>query len=833
MMKAAKIWVLIALLFILAINAHAWPVPDTGQTKCYNNTAEIPCPAPGEAFYGQDGNYSINPPSYTKLGSSGEALPDDATTWVMVRDNVTGLIWENKTSDGSIHDGSKTFTWCDKNAATNGGNQGTCGTGTGAAATDTEAYIKAINDALFGGFSDWRMPTPKELATIADLSRRDPAINTVWFPNMLSSYYWSSSTSAYYPSLAWGVDSDYGTVSYNGKVYGAAVRAVRGDQFGAMNHLLVNGDGTVTDQAMGLMWQQVAVSNKNWQAALEYAEGLSLAGYDNWRLPTRKELQTIVDYNHCNPAIDATIFPDTLSASYWSSTTAKVYTGGYAWYVNFSHGKVSYSNKTDAYAVRAVRSGQSGLLGNLAISAPVQGDKLNVGSQKTITWDPAGISGNVKITISRQGGKTGTFTETIAESVPNNGTYAWTVTGPVSFNCALKIEPLNDPTKSTTQGLFSLIPFFYLTVQKTGSATITSVPPGINCGTVCTAAYAPGTSVTLNAVADFGSTFSGWSGDSCSGKEICTVTMDSDKTISATFTLNDYAITATVGANGTISPSVSVTHGSYSVFTITPKTGYHVADILVDGISVGAVTTFTFNNVTANHTIAASFILEGDLDMSGAVSLTDVILSLQILSSSQTIAPVYKEADVDGDNKIGMAEAIYALQCIARLRNNHSPVLTTIGNKSVDESSNLTFTLSAADEDNDPLTFSASTLPSGSTFNASTKRFSWTPTYSQSGTYLVTFTVRDNYGGSASETVTITVNDKIPVIGATDYFPLNVGDWQEYISAGIVSRTTVSGTKSIGGYTAMIRSSTDGNRVYYSSDQSEHGHRKWWTNNLI
>ena len=68
MMKATKTWVLIVLLLIPAINVHAWPIPDTGQTKCYNNTTEIPCPAPGEPFYGQDGNYTINPPSYTKVG---------------------------------------------------------------------------------------------------------------------------------------------------------------------------------------------------------------------------------------------------------------------------------------------------------------------------------------------------------------------------------------------------------------------------------------------------------------------------------------------------------------------------------------------------------------------------------------------------------------------------------------------------------------------------------------------------------------------------------------------------------------------------------------------
>ena len=81
-----------------------WPIPDSGQTKCYNDTAEISCPAPGEDFYGQDAQYTTNPRSYTKLDAGGNDLPDSAASWTMVRDNVTGLIWEVKTDDGSVHD---------------------------------------------------------------------------------------------------------------------------------------------------------------------------------------------------------------------------------------------------------------------------------------------------------------------------------------------------------------------------------------------------------------------------------------------------------------------------------------------------------------------------------------------------------------------------------------------------------------------------------------------------------------------------------------------------------------------------------------------------------
>jgi hypothetical protein len=83
-------------------------------------------------------------------------------------------------------------------------------------------------------------------------------------------------------------------------------------------------------------------------------------------------------------------------------------------------------------------------------------------------------------------------------------------------------------------------------------------------------------------------------------------------TISVTFvtsTTNTYIITASAGAGGSIAPSgsVSVTQGSSQSFTITPSTGYHIVDVLVDGVSQGTLTSYTFTVVAANHAISASF----------------------------------------------------------------------------------------------------------------------------------------------------------------------------------------------------------------------------------
>jgi len=412
-------------------------LPDTGQIQSYTTT------------FGEDSDYLINPPSYTKLDDQGKDLPDSATSWVMVRDNVTGLIWEVKTYDGSIHDRDNTYTWYDSNPETNGGDPGTPGDG-----TDTEDFINALNAANFGGFSDWRLPTIKELASIKDLAHYGPAIDTHYFPKTVSSYYWSSTTCANNTGTAWYAFYGIGIDRYSSKFYSYYARAVRGGQAGSLDHLVINGDGTVTDTTIGLMWKQASDGTMNWQPALSYCESLSFAGFSDWRLANHRELRSIVDYNTCNPAIDTDIFPDTMSSYYWSSTTSARYTGS-AWSVDFHYGSGHFLGKSGYYYVRAVRCGQNRILGHLVILVPAQGSRWDIGSSIPITWETQDIPGNVKISISREGGKDGSF-ETIAETTENDGAYDWTVTGPVSCNGMLKIEPLDDLSKATTQGLFTI-----------------------------------------------------------------------------------------------------------------------------------------------------------------------------------------------------------------------------------------------------------------------------------------------------------------------------------------------------------------------------------------
>jgi hypothetical protein len=335
----------------------AGAIPGTGQTKCYNNDSEITCPQPGEAFYGQNAQYSNNPPSYTKLGVDGVELDDTATSWTMVKDNVTGLVWEVKTDDGSIHDKDNTYTWYNSDSSTNGGNAGTVGDGT----NNTEAYIQALNNNNYGGFNDWRLPNPRESLSIVNNSRLVPAINTDFFPNTISSYCWSSTTSAESTDSAWLLGFGYGNVTHYNKSNSYYVRAVRGGQNWSLNNFVNNGDGTVTDTNKGLMWQQSSPeTGMNWEQALSYCEGLTTGGHNDWRLPTVKELQSIVDYGRYDPAINTDYFLNIRSFDYlyWSSTTYADDTLN-TWLLNFISGYVINYDKLSSHYVRAVRGGQN------------------------------------------------------------------------------------------------------------------------------------------------------------------------------------------------------------------------------------------------------------------------------------------------------------------------------------------------------------------------------------------------------------------------------------------------------------------------------------------
>jgi hypothetical protein len=121
-----------------------------------------------------------------------------------------------------------------------------------------------------------------------------------------------------------------------------------------------NEDGTVTDNETGLMWQQQPRVNfaSDWSGALSECESLALAGYDDWRLPNVKELQSIVDHSRTSPAWSTDYFlgDSWLSYYFWTSTTT-ARDSDQAWMVCFANGKLYDVVKSNSYRVRCVRSG--------------------------------------------------------------------------------------------------------------------------------------------------------------------------------------------------------------------------------------------------------------------------------------------------------------------------------------------------------------------------------------------------------------------------------------------------------------------------------------------
>ena len=185
-------------------------------------------------------------------------------------------------------------------------------------------------------------------------------------------------------------------------------------------------------------------------------------------------------------------------------------------------------------------------------------------------------------------------------------------------------------------------------------------------------------------------------------------------------TVTEYTITASAGANGSISPSgnVTVNQGQSKTFTITPNTGYHVNVVTVDGSSVGAVTSYTFNNVTANHTINATFAINtytitasaganGSISPSGNVEVTHGqnktftitpsanyhIENVLVNGSSVGAVSTYTFSNVTSNQTISATFAINTYTITASAGSNGS--ITPSGNVVVNHGANQTFTIEA------------------------------------------------------------------------------------------------------------------------------------------
>ena len=242
----------------LAVTVRPLPTPlmnDTGVTVQANNTAYANTQQ--NDFPGQDGQRGSDVVNnagflqkagrgeagfdFTKLNSNGDEQDDTSQSWSCVRDNITGLVWETKTTDGGLRDADNTYSWyfTDENG-------GYVGIQVGSAAVctltrcNTEAYVTALNAAGLCGFYDWRLPTHEELMSVVHFGKASGVLlDTDYFPNSGTTtatdtnlWYWTRIPSADGVSgdtaqNAWAIDFTSGLDNFLYKGTDARVRLVR------------------------------------------------------------------------------------------------------------------------------------------------------------------------------------------------------------------------------------------------------------------------------------------------------------------------------------------------------------------------------------------------------------------------------------------------------------------------------------------------------------------------------------------------------------------------------------------------------------------------------
>lgn len=349
---------ILTLFSVLTFHAGAatpFTVVDSGQEQCYDAHGAIGPPGSGQAFHGQDAQFSGPAASYTI-----------SVDRLLVRDNRTGLVWQRSpetNGDGKLTHDDK-LTW-----------------------NQMQTQPSKLNTAKFGGFDDWRLPTIKELYSLFDARGIDPNPTQSSVSNGLRPFIDTKTFEFIYGDLANGsriIDSQYGSCTkYVGKsprggdkVFGVNfadgrikgydqgmpggrrefrffVMCVRGNPAYGKNDFQDNRNGTVTDRATGLTWSKADSSKAmNWEQALAWVAEMNVKkhlGHNDWRMPDIKELQSIVDYSRSpdtsnSPAIDPVLECSTITNEagkpdypyYWSGTThVGMQQGAGAMYVAF------------------------------------------------------------------------------------------------------------------------------------------------------------------------------------------------------------------------------------------------------------------------------------------------------------------------------------------------------------------------------------------------------------------------------------------------------------------------------------------------------------------
>jgi len=288
--------------------------PDSPTEFCTNGSIALPrCPVAGDLGYGQDGNYAGNIPTYTS---------DQGTVF----DNASELTWTEDASPSKL-------TW-----------------------EEATTYCNMLTTAG----KMWRLPTRLELIGLADYGVTNPAVTA--YPPTDAFFYWSSDV-APASAEAWlvGLDIEGGAHRADASLdmeLGAEIhaRCVSGQASPPQGFVPACGGEVVVDGRTGLLWERETHTDMiTWLDALDACESFVFLGYDDWRLPSIKELSTLVDEQREGPAIDPDAFPNAIAVEYWSSSPSRVAVGE-AWTVHFDTGRNARKpTATTNLPVRCVR----------------------------------------------------------------------------------------------------------------------------------------------------------------------------------------------------------------------------------------------------------------------------------------------------------------------------------------------------------------------------------------------------------------------------------------------------------------------------------------------
>jgi YD repeat-containing protein len=264
------------------------------------------------------------------------------------------------------------------------------------------SFILYVNAGIYplcgAGYNDWRLPNVNELESLFNAGVADPIswLNQQSFINVQSFYYWTSTTHAYNTDWAWnwisgssgaGISKSEslhlwpvrGTTSEPAKLWrtGQTINystfpddgGIRAGVEWPSPRFTTNGDTTVRDNLTGLVWSPDAGTPtigtciggvKTLQEALDYIVCLnnnSYLGHNDWRLPNRKELYSLIDFSQYSPALTSGHpFANVLNSGYWSSTTDNSNTSN-AWMIGIGYGAVGKNSKGSGFYVWPVRGG--------------------------------------------------------------------------------------------------------------------------------------------------------------------------------------------------------------------------------------------------------------------------------------------------------------------------------------------------------------------------------------------------------------------------------------------------------------------------------------------